>query len=679
MPLQPVRRRIAALAGAGVLAIAGIGIAPAPTVLAIPGGSVIHVNDSGDAVADDGLCSWNEALIAADTDAAIDACAAGTGADVIVFDVSSVTITTAPHQVTSALTVDGNLGATWLGGSSGVLDVGTGGTVSVLGVGFLGSSGTPAVIQNAGTLALDNAYFSSNTTTGGLIRSSGTLTVAHTNAGSGSSADGALYLTGTTTISDSSFLGLSSTTAGAPSVVNALDGTTSIARSWFNNNTTTVSGGQGGAVRVGALAGVTITQSLLNGNIADAGGGAIYVDGGTLTLANSTVFDNHTTTGSGGGLLVHNGTASLYNDTIASNQSFGLGGGVAIDLSTVSLGNTLLVGNQTVATPSAPQPSFPSPAPTPKVDDGYNLAGAPAYWVGNQIHSATTGVVESDPNDHGGPTNSMALPAGSPAVDAGDATVCGLPPVDTVDQRGYARADGLCDVGAYERDTEAPTVTNVPAPKVGAPSVLKGTAVPVRVTWAVTDPGNSGYSHAIVERQQDGGAWTTVNAAAPGLSLLTWIPTGHATRFRVWAVDHDGNTSAAALTSAASVTPTLVQQGYAGITYRGTWTTAAASVTAPFSGGSARYATAAGASASLTFTGRGVAWVTTKGPRRGVAYVYVNGVKDAVIDLSATTNQYRVVAWQKSWAATRNISVKIVVVGTAGRPRVDLDAFIQLR
>ena len=41
--------------------------------------------------------------------------------------------------------------------------------------------------------------------------------------------------------------------------------------------------------------------------------------------------------------------------------------------------------------------------------------------------------------DNGGPTQTIALLPGSPAINAGDPDVCANPPVNGVDQRGYAR------------------------------------------------------------------------------------------------------------------------------------------------------------------------------------------------------------------------------------------------
>ena len=68
---------------------------------------------------------------------------------------------------------------------------------------------------------------------------------------------------------------------------------------------------------------------------------------------------------------------------------------------------------------------------------------------GNLSTDATCPGINSDPKlgplaHNGGPTQTMALLPGSPAIDA---AACRLP----VDQRGVARPQGLrCDIGAYE-------------------------------------------------------------------------------------------------------------------------------------------------------------------------------------------------------------------------------------
>ena len=65
--------------------------------------------------------------------------------------------------------------------------------------------------------------------------------------------------------------------------------------------------------------------------------------------------------------------------------------------------------------------------------------------------------------DNGGPTQTVALGAGSAAFDAGDPAVCAAAPVNGRDQRGEVRPQGLgCDSGAYESNgTPAPPVSDL--------------------------------------------------------------------------------------------------------------------------------------------------------------------------------------------------------------------------
>ncbi len=110
--------------------------------------------------------------------------------------------------------------------------------------------------------------------------------------------------------------------------------------------------------------------------------------------------------------------------------------------------------------------------------------------------------------------------------------------------------------------------------------------------------------------------------------------------------------------------------------YRGVWRSASGS---GFSGSSAKYATAAGASATYKVTARSVALVVAKGPGRGKLKVYVDGVLAKTVDTYRSKVQYRVQVWSRTWTAEGVHTIKIVVAGTPGRPRVDLDAFALLK
>jgi hypothetical protein len=109
------------------------------------------------------------------------------------------------------------------------------------------------------------------------------------------------------------------------------------------------------------------------------------------------------------------------------------------------------------------------------------------------------------------------------------------------------------------------------------------------------------------------------------------------------------------------------------ITFTKSWATTTAS---GYWGGAAKQSSRTGAKASFTFTGRSFAWVSHRGPDRGKAEVYVNGTRIATIDLHASTHQDQIVVWARNWSSVSQRTVVIRVLGTSGRPRVDVDEFV---
>ena len=147
----------------------------------------------------------------------------------------------------------------------------------------------------------------------------------------------------------------------------------------------------------------------------------------------------------------------------------------------------------------------------------------------------------------------------------------------------------------------------------------------------------------------------------------------HTYRFRARAMDNDGNWSSWAY--GPTFLARLVQQSAGSVDYTKTWTTTS---NAAFSSGSVRYSKTAGASVSYRATGRAFAFVTTKGPTGGGAD-YVNGVLKATVDLYSATSRYRVQVWTKRYTGSAARTIKVVVLGTSGRRRVDVDAFVVLK
>jgi len=106
------------------------------------------------------------------------------------------------------------------------------------------------------------------------------------------------------------------------------------------------------------------------------------------------------------------------------------------------------------------------------------------------------------------------------------------------------------------------------------------------------------------------------------------------------------------------------------IVYRSTWRTASF---ASYSRGHVTYSTKAGATATLRFSGRGIAWVGPTGPTRGSARVYVDGRYIRTVDLRRSTFRARSVLFSKALSAGSHTLV--IKVTTSGKP-VAIDELI---
>ncbi|MFI5052880.1 MAG: Ig-like domain-containing protein, partial [Acidimicrobiia bacterium] len=217
-------------------------------------------------------------------------------------------------------------------------------------------------------------------------------------------------------------------------------------------------------------------------------------------------------------------------------------------------------------------------------------------------------------------------------------------------------------------DRTAPS-TSGPTVSLRAGVVLSGTSLPVVLTWTAADTGGAGLATYDMARSYDGAPFAVVVSGLTTPTTTSTTTSGHTYRFEIRAHDSAGNVGG--WVAGPTLHPTLYQQTGGSIVYHGTWTTQTASV---YSGGSSRYATGAGASASYTFTGRSVAFVTALAWNRGAVKVYIDGVLVTTVDCYAATATYHDVAYARTWASSGTHTIKLVVVGTAGRPRVDLDA-----
>ena len=148
----------------------------------------------------------------------------------------------------------------------------------------------------------------------------------------------------------------------------------------------------------------------------------------------------------------------------------------------------------------------------------------------------------------------------------------------------------------------------------------------------------------------------------------------HTYRFRVRARDKAGNVGA--WTTAYTWSAALTQNSSTSVKYAGAWATASS---ASSSGGSVRRSTAGGATATLAFSGRAIGLVGTLCATCGSVQIWVDGTLAATVDTNAAATTYRRVLFSKGWSSYASHTMKLVVVGTAGTPRVELDAFEIIR
>jgi CSLREA domain-containing protein len=263
-----------------------------------------------------------------------------------------------------------------------------------------------------------------------------------------------------------------------------IQGTMTIVESTVRDNTALFSTGGGimnidNQNRPNPEALLTVMRSTISGNLAgdpdglalnEGVGGGIYNSGGLLRLTNSTVTGNEAVpsfssgfgplpgTGRGGGVahqlllgddetdgtFIVNSTIA-YNDALTGSQLYGVE-----RVNPLVFANTLIVGGAG-ATPNCASPS--GEAGLDSVGGGNLSDDASPCGLnqpGDQSDVADPGLA-AELADNGGPTETIALLEGSPAIGAGFVGSCPMR-----DQRGATRRTP-CDSGAYETVPEAAT------------------------------------------------------------------------------------------------------------------------------------------------------------------------------------------------------------------------------
>jgi len=375
-------------------------------LVAAPGHAATFVVDTTadtvDADTSDGIC--RDSGGACSLRAAIQQANALAGDDTIQLSAATYALSIAGGDDLASsgdLDITGNLTLTGAATASTIID--GGGVDRVLDIDPSGAGGVNVTITNL-TVRGGNAGEA-----GGGIRNFGTLSLNNVTLTANSSGinGGGLFNRGTLTLTNST---VSGNTAGADGggIYNGSGSTLTLTASTLSGNSANSTSRNGGGLFNASGATATLTNVTVSGNSANSGGGGVYNSGGTATLTNVTLADNAAALG--GGLFNAAGTATLTNTVVAGSTGGNCSGAIA------SLGNNL--------------------------DSGGTCAFAGAGDLSNQ--NPLLGPLANN----GGATQTRALSAGSPAIDAGGNAAC-----PASDQRGVARpfpVGGSCDIGAFE-------------------------------------------------------------------------------------------------------------------------------------------------------------------------------------------------------------------------------------
>ncbi len=236
--------------------------------------------------------------------------------------------------------------------------------------------------------------------------------------------------------SSATLAGLTVTGGNAPTGGGAFvaeGGQLSVYSTIFRGN---VAAGRGGAI---ATAGSLATfNSTFSGNRAAAGGALASEPNGSSAIISST-FSGNSATGSGGAITAA-GSVQMQRVTIAANSAPAGGGFVqeSVTGANTAMWSVLLGGNPGGDCGGSIN-GVPRSVTSANLDSDGTCAWAPGQGTTGDARLATL-------ENNGGPTDTVAIGSGSPAINAGDQDLCGP---GGPDQRS-APAVGPCDIGAFE-------------------------------------------------------------------------------------------------------------------------------------------------------------------------------------------------------------------------------------
>lgn len=326
---------------------------------------------------------------------------------------------------------------------------------------------------SSGSLTLVNTTISNGNTgsAGGAIMNAATLVINHsTLSGNAGDNGGAIYNSGMLVVNNSTISGNAANFGGAVYSDNPAS-SEAISNTIISGNSA-VRSGSAFDIYGGSL---IINNSTLSGNsVTDVNffvGGGIHNYGGAITINRSTIVNN-TSAYYGGAIYQEGGSTTINNSTFSGNRALQVGG-IMDGGGTLTINYSTIVGNSSSADNQNGMFTYNPPFATTTITSSIvaNNPGGNCFGIFTSDFSLdndgscsgfSSGFTSSPTinlaalSDNGGSTQSVALNAGSSALDAANPATC-----PGTDQRGVARsidangtpnnpATGDCDIGAFE-------------------------------------------------------------------------------------------------------------------------------------------------------------------------------------------------------------------------------------
>ena len=384
--------------------------------------------------------------------------------------------------------------------------------------------------------AISNSNAQADTTMGDCVAGTGNDTIAFSVSGTIVLGSGLPSIQRTLEI-DGSGRTIAIDGGGANRVLLNLTGTLTLNNLTISNGHTTANGG--GVFNNSSL---TVTNCTFAGNNAAAGGAIFNAVTGTLAVVNSTFSGN---VSAAGGAIHSDHLGSVTSSTFSNNGAGGSAAGAAIlaNNTTVHVTNSILANSTGLGCGVSGTGVIANGGDNISEDASCGFGssvGANGDTIGDDINPLLDA---SGLQNNGGPTDTIALQATSPAVNA--VPIANCPPTD---QRGDPRPDSgdksaACDIGAFESidalGTPTPTATVTATASATPTATIASSPTDTPTATATSTPDDHCDWHSgcyTTDRDDDtptasitATATATPTSTATATNTLTATPTATAT------------------------------------------------------------------------------------------------------------------------------------------------------